>query len=40
MPQLVQAIEAAGMHANAIEQIEPTVEDLFVALLERKRQVA
>ena len=40
MPELAQAIGAAGMQAGAIEQVEPTIEDLFVALLERKQQAA
>jgi ABC-2 type transport system ATP-binding protein len=40
MPELAQAISACGMQPEGIEQIEPTIEDLFVALLERKPQVA
>jgi len=38
LPQLGQAIAASGLQANEIQQIEPTIEDLFVALLERKQQ--
>jgi len=39
MPELIQAIGAAGIQTSHIEQVEPTIEDLFVALLERKQQV-
>ncbi len=38
LPQLAQAIAASGQTAGGIRQIEPTVEDLFVALLERRQQ--
>lgn len=40
MAELVQAIDASGMEAGGMEQVEPTIEDLFVALLERKRKDA
>lgn len=37
---LTQALQAAGVPAGPVEQIEPTIEDLFVALLERKHRAA
>ena len=40
MPQLRSAIEGAGLQASSIEQVEPSIEDLFVALLERQSQEA
>ncbi|MFI4938902.1 MAG: ATP-binding cassette domain-containing protein [Burkholderiales bacterium] len=40
MPELVHTIESAGIQANKIEQVEPTIEDLFVVFLERKGEVS
>ena len=40
VPQLQRAIAAAGLPTTAIEPVEPTIEDLFVALLERAPQAA
>ena len=40
VPQLERALQAAGLAHGAPEMVEPSVEDLFVALLERKAQAA
>ncbi|HEU4843451.1 MAG TPA: ABC transporter ATP-binding protein, partial [Burkholderiaceae bacterium] len=37
---LAQALREAGVPCGPVETIEPTIEDLFVALLERKRKAA
>jgi hypothetical protein len=37
---LARALQAAGVPAGPVETIEPTIEDLFVALLERKHKAA
>ena len=38
VPQLRHAITDAGLQAGSIEQVEPSIEDLFVVLLERQSQ--
>jgi ABC-2 type transport system ATP-binding protein len=35
-PQIVAALAAAGVAVSAIEEVAPTIEDLFVALLEQE----
>ena len=35
-PQLAQALSGAGVQATHIEEVAPTIEDLFVALLEQQ----
>lgn len=40
MPELARALAPAGVPAGAIAQVDPTIEDLFVALLEREREAA
>jgi len=40
LPEIARAIAAAGLQADSIERTEPTIEDLFVALLERAPQAA
>jgi ABC-2 type transport system ATP-binding protein len=35
-PQIAAALAAAGVAVSAIEEVAPTIEDLFVALLEQK----
>jgi len=39
-PQLAAALAGSGIRADDIVQVEPSVEDLFVALLERKAPAA
>jgi ABC-2 type transport system ATP-binding protein len=34
-PQLARALSGAGVQATHIEEVAPTIEDLFVALLEQ-----
>lgn len=36
LPQIAAALAAAGVAVSAIEEVSPSIEDLFVALLERK----
>ncbi|MDO8654452.1 MAG: ABC transporter ATP-binding protein [Undibacterium sp.] len=38
LSELSQATAAANIEVSSIEQVEPTIEDLFVALLEHKQQ--
>jgi ABC-2 type transport system ATP-binding protein len=35
-PQIAAALTAAGLVVNTIEEVAPTIEDLFVALLEQE----
>ena len=37
-PQLAQALAGAGVEATHIEEVAPTIEDLFVALLEQNSE--
>ncbi|HAL37758.1 MAG TPA: multidrug ABC transporter ATP-binding protein [Polaromonas sp.] len=36
LPQIAAALAAGGVAVSAIEEVEPTIEDLFVALLEQE----
>jgi ABC-2 type transport system ATP-binding protein len=40
IPQIAQSLSAAGIDASHIEEVEPTIEDLFVALISRDREAA
>jgi len=40
LPELVRAMAPAGVQAGDIRQVEPTIEDLFVGLLEDQPQAA
>ncbi|HCE08371.1 MAG TPA: multidrug ABC transporter ATP-binding protein, partial [Oxalobacteraceae bacterium] len=40
IPQIAQSLSAAGIDASHIAEVEPTIEDLFVALISRDREAA